>query len=225
MNTNTKPGAAFILVDWLLHRLVNEQRLTTEEAEAFRREISHAFGLDAPFTHKELKEARETTAEHQEDPVLPPLSPAEVERTKHKGVLTKENKMMIASLRRRGYGYKRIANELCLNTNTIKSFCRRHPLEPLALTEEYKTDDGTTRFCKNCGAVVKQLPGRKEKKFCSDTCRNKWWGKHQEQVNRKSMYSYECPTCGKPFMAYGNRNRKYCSHECYITARFGEQNK
>ena len=44
MNTNTKPGAAFILVDWLLHRLVNEQRLTTEEAEAFRREISHAFG-------------------------------------------------------------------------------------------------------------------------------------------------------------------------------------
>lgn len=222
MNTNTKPGAAFILVDWLLHRLVNEQKLTVEEAEAFRRETSLAFRLDVPLAREEPKGTAVTTAERQESPASSLSSPAEVERPKYKGVLTKENKMMIDSLRRCGYGYKRIANELCLNANTVKSFCRRHPLESLAPTEEYKTDDGTARFCKNCGAVVKQLPGRKEKEFCSDTCRNKWWGKHQAQVNRKSMYSYECPTCGKPFVAYGNRNRKYCSHECYITARFGE---
>ena len=30
-----------------------------------------------------------------------------------------------------------------------------------------------------------------------------------------------CPACGKTFSAYGKRNRKYCSHECYIIDRFG----
>ena len=30
-----------------------------------------------------------------------------------------------------------------------------------------------------------------------------------------------CPSCGSTFYAYGNRNRKYCSHECYVEARFG----
>ncbi|RXM53885.1 RNA polymerase subunit sigma-70, partial [Clostridium tetani] len=26
--------------------------------------------------------------------------------------------------------------------------------------------------------------------------------------------------CGKEFSAYGNKNRKYCSHNCYIRDRF-----
>lgn len=30
-----------------------------------------------------------------------------------------------------------------------------------------------------------------------------------------------CPVCKKPFTVYGNANRKYCSHECYIEDRFG----
>jgi len=66
-----------------------------------------------------------------------------------------------------------------------------------------------------------QTEGRKEKKFCSDRCRNKWWNSHLSEVKRKAMYEYTCPNCKKTFMAYGNRNRKYCSHECYINDRFG----
>ena len=42
-----------------------------------------------------------------------------------------------------------------------------------------------------------------------------------EYEKRKAMYEYTCPTCGSTFYAYGNRSRKYCSHECYIAARFG----
>lgn len=26
--------------------------------------------------------------------------------------------------------------------------------------------------------------------------------------------------CGKAFVAYGNKDRKYCSHDCYIRDRF-----
>jgi len=31
-----------------------------------------------------------------------------------------------------------------------------------------------------------------------------------------------CARCGKEFTSYGNKNRKYCSHDCYIKARFWE---
>ena len=32
--------------------------------------------------------------------------------------------------------------------------------------------------------------------------------------------STRCARCGKPFTAYGNAGRKYCSHSCYIADRF-----
>ena len=33
-------------------------------------------------------------------------------------------------------------------------------------------------------------------------------------------YIITCKQCGKKFTSYGNRNRKYCSHKCYIYHRF-----
>jgi len=127
-------------------------------------------------------------------------------------------KTRISELRTEGYSCKRIAQELGLSENTVKSFCRRN-----------KTMDGTVEkpkataehVCLQCGVPVMQTEGRKEKKFCSDRCRNKWWNSHLSEVKRKAMYEYTCPNCKKTFMAYGNRNRKYCSHECYINDRFG----
>lgn len=76
-------------------------------------------------------------------------------------------------------------------------------------------------YCECCGKEVMQKPGRKLKRFCSDKCRNAWWNQHQDQVNKKANYEYVCPCCKKTFIAYGNANRKYCSHECYIEDRFG----
>lgn len=35
--------------------------------------------------------------------------------------------------------------------------------------------DGEVHHCLCCGKEVVQPGGRKEKKFCSDKCRNKWW--------------------------------------------------
>lgn len=37
---------------------------------------------------------------------------------------------------------------------------------------------------------------------------------------RKAFYPLICAECGKEFLSYGNRKRKYCSHACYIKARF-----
>ena len=131
--------------------------------------------------------------------------------------LTNEMKLLIDSMRRKGMCYKKVADTLHLNVNTVKSYCRRHPVIP---PEGDEDKWAPFLYCKNCGAKVTQASGRKIKKFCSDACRQKWWNTHLPEVNRKSICEYECPVCGKKFAAYGTRSRKYCSHECYIKARF-----
>lgn len=125
--------------------------------------------------------------------------------------MTDEQRKQIIALRREGVGYGRIATELNLSINTIKSFCRRNSL--VAQTAE--------GVCETCGKPIHQNPKRKRKRFCSDACRNKWWNAHLNLIKRKAVYTFTCPTCGKEFTTYGNRHRKFCSHACYIAHRFG----
>ena len=130
-------------------------------------------------------------------------------KAKFSGVIGQ--KQQIIALRRDGARYGRIAAQLQLSINTVKSFCRRHSLAA-------RTDGAV---CKQCGKPIAQNPGRKRKRFCCDACRNKWWNAHLELVKRKAVYTYICLACGKGFMVYGNSHRKLCSHACYITYRFG----
>ena len=46
-----------------------------------------------------------------------------------------------------------------------------------------------------------------------------WWNTHPADVNKQAFYSITCQHCGKDFLSYGNKNRKYCSRECYSNAR------
>lgn len=139
--------------------------------------------------------------------------------------MTKMQKETITRLRLSGYGYNRISKYTGINESTVKSFCRRHSLKKENLGSHLAMEETTIklpiRYCKNCGQEVIQHPGRKEKKFCCNHCRNTWWNAHLEDVKRIAVYDFICPICGKSFSAYGNRNRKYCSHPCYIKARFG----
>lgn len=134
--------------------------------------------------------------------------------------MTDAQKNQIENLRATGLGYKKIAEQMALSENTIKTYCRRHGLGG-KVAMQGEVDSSDNHLCLCCGVPVKQNPGRKEKKFCSDKCRNKWWNARLDKVNRKAVYEYECPYCKKPFTAYGNAHRKYCSHECYIADRFG----
>ena len=128
-------------------------------------------------------------------------------------------RQQIKELRGKGYGYGRIAQVLSLSENTIKTYCRRHGLGGVVANPSPISTEG--HFCLCCGVPVQQTAGRKEKKFCSDRCRNKWWNKNLDKVERRANYEFTCPYCKKTFMAYGNKNRKYCSHACYIEDRFG----
>ena len=137
--------------------------------------------------------------------------------------MTPEEKKRLSVLRKAGRSYTEIADEMGIPKNTVKTYCRRTGLTqtaesaPAVQVPEQKADS----ICPYCGKPVLQSPGRKKKKFCSDTCRNRWWNTHMDMVNRKAIYQYACQTCGATFTAYGNRHRKYCCHECYIVDRFG----
>ena len=126
--------------------------------------------------------------------------------------MTNQEIVLVNKLRDEGYGYKKIATETGLSLNTIKSFLKRNDE-----TNQIKK----IGFCENCHKEMKQLDGKKIKRFCSDACRMAWWKKHPEAVNRKANYVFTCPTCKKKFISYGNKTRKYCSRECYIFDRYG----
>lgn len=135
--------------------------------------------------------------------------------------MTALEKERISQLQQQGYGYKRIATELGLAVNGVKSYCRRHPV---TIDTKAECKPG---ICQQCGNAINQLPGRKIKRFCSDRCRNKWWNEHQSLVKKKAYYSLVCRFCGRPFQSYGNQKRIYCSRECFAEARRkgGEKNE
>lgn len=142
--------------------------------------------------------------------------------------MTNEQKTVVESLRSQGLGYKRIAAQTGISVNTVKSYLRKYALAAVEQNApatdsapELETAADNQFLCRYCGKPVIQNPGRKEKKFCSDSCRTLWWNSHLDQVKRKAIYHFTCPTCGRDFTAYGNAHRKYCCHSCYIEDRFG----
>ncbi|WP_298030988.1 RNA polymerase subunit sigma-70 [uncultured Dysosmobacter sp.] len=135
--------------------------------------------------------------------------------------MTDTQKDRIRQMKADGVGYIKIARELGLSENTVKSFCRREGLNGKALDGMSPAPGTDIGICPCCGTKVVQNPGRKMKKFCSDKCRNKWWNSHQDRVKRRAHYEFVCAYCKKPFTAYGNAGRKYCSHACYVADRFG----
>ena len=129
--------------------------------------------------------------------------------------MTGAEKEKIRFFRMEGLGYGAIAARLGRSENTVKSFCRRNHLTGVAAKE-------AVTACRHCGQSLAELPGRKGRKFCSEACRRAWWKTHPELVDRKAFYLMTCAHCGEEFKSYGNQKRKYCSHACYIAARFGE---
>jgi endogenous inhibitor of DNA gyrase (YacG/DUF329 family) len=136
--------------------------------------------------------------------------------------MTNLQKEQIVQLRTIGESYARIADALSISINTVQSYCRRNNLGGNVTVSAEKTA-ATKSFCKNCGKELDRLPGQKARRFCSDKCRLEWWNSHPEAVSRKAVYHFVCPTCGAEFTAYGNARRKYCSHSCYIKARFATE--
>lgn len=131
--------------------------------------------------------------------------------------MTNEQKRRIAEFRSTGISYAKTGEAIGISGNIVKTYCRRNHI---TVTQKSSASDPIPAFCRECGAPLAQIEKRKPRIFCSKACREKRWHAHPEQLNRKAVYDFRCAGSGKPFSSYGNRHRKYCSRECYITGWF-----
>lgn len=138
--------------------------------------------------------------------------------------MTKAQADQIRELRLKGTGYRSIGTVVGLSRDIVRNYCRSHGLDGYAsaLTRNIKEMMEAGEVCNFCGGRMAQPKTGRPKKFCCDRCRREWWKAHPEAANRsmEARYELECPNCHKTFISYGNRNRKYCSHDCYIKYRF-----
>lgn len=118
-------------------------------------------------------------------------------------------KSTIFSMRQQGLTCVEIADMLGISPNTVKSICRR---------SKVKATPQSTAVCRNCGKPLVQTPRAKPKTFCSNQCRYAWWNR----VRSKRAYRLICRQCGKEFISFGNKNKKFCGRECYLLSKYGE---
>lgn len=121
--------------------------------------------------------------------------------------MTDNQKIVIDQMRRDGCGYVKIAQAIDVSENTVKSYCRRQ--KNTAVREK-------TIACDECGKSIDNSK-RRNRRFCSDTCRMKWWNQHPKT---QLPYTAYCACCGKEIRMRRKNERKYCSHRCYIAFRY-----
>lgn len=138
--------------------------------------------------------------------------------------MTADEKEKIRELRLKGMGYKGIAALLGLSRDIVRGFCKRNGLEGDSCVAALNVEEKIKQklLCACCEKPIKQKDQGRIRRFCCEECRRKWWSKHQSERNRSdaATYKYNCPYCEKEFSIYGNKKRKYCSHDCYIKSRF-----
>ena len=132
----------------------------------------------------------------------------------------------IRSFRMRGTGYKAIATATGLSRDVVRNYCKKHgligagPVLTINMTELIKRG----LACRNCGAPLVRAHTGRPPRYCSAKCKTAWWGAHSRELRETSPANYmiTCAGCGREFTSYGNRNRKYCSHDCYVAHRFSD---
>ena len=136
--------------------------------------------------------------------------------------MTDTQKEKIHKMRKLGMSYSKIASVLDISENTIKSYCRRNKL---GVKKSIRITEGKEICitCKYCGKALIQKTKGQPKKFCTENCRRLWWKENESAYDKRAYYTIVCAKCGKKFQSYGNKNRKFCSHACYIDHRFKEE--
>ena len=136
--------------------------------------------------------------------------------------MTDAQAAQIKELRLKGMGYRAIADALGLSRDIVRNHCKAKGMGGYvaATVKNLQERAEHSGICICCGKEIAQQGNGRPRKFCSEKCRRQWWKTHPEEGNRKAMYTQVCARCGKEFTAYGNNHRKYCSHDCYIKARF-----
>ena len=136
-----------------------------------------------------------------------------------------ETAIEITLLRAERKSYGDIAERLGLSVNTVKSYCLRHDLGDNRIMGPIPSRNTRLKpkrephpligYCVECGTVFKQCKNG-SRKFCSKLCAGRWHRKHGD-----GKFKQICPICGKEYPVFDlQKPRKYCSQDCYRTARY-----
>ena len=109
-----------------------------------------------------------------------------------------------------GLSFMEVADKCGLDEEAVRVHCRRSGLA--VVTPAVQT------ACRHCGIIFTVPDSRR--KFCSDSCRNRWWSAHANLRQPPDDYRHKCARCGAIFYAPPGKQRKYCGHPCYIAGRF-----
>lgn len=120
-------------------------------------------------------------------------------------LMTKQQKEIVKQLRSEGKGYGKISEIVKLSKSTISSYC--------------KTLEKEASFCLTCSAKLKQTGGHRQKKYCSDSCRSKYWKLHKSEIKRNPNHIVKCSFCHKEFLTFKSLKRKYCSWDCFLKSK------
>ena len=138
--------------------------------------------------------------------------------------MTDAQAKQINEMRMRGMGYKAIGMAIGLSRDIVRNYCKRHNLAGYAtvVSKNIKLMVDGKEVCHFCGNPITQPKTGRPRRFCCEKCRREWWKAHPEAVQKseKASYTLVCEQCGKSFISYGNKNRKYCGRECYFRHRF-----
>jgi len=125
--------------------------------------------------------------------------------------MSAEQKYHAIRLRNVGHSYTKIGELLGLPAETVKSYCRR------TVTSAPAPEN---TICLNCGKPLFRMPKQKPRRFCSAYCRSVYLNHHADRRTTPANHIRPCPQCGELYKVYSTTPRKYCSHECYVRARF-----
>ena len=117
-----------------------------------------------------------------------------------------QQKEAIRQMRFAQMDYSKIAAQLGLSTNTVKSYCFRNGLNAAALAQHPP--------CKCCGKPMPEETKTRPRIFCSVKCKTTWWNQHRFERRSGRVTQYTCMVCGKTFFDYVSSKRRYCSREC-----------
>lgn len=141
-------------------------------------------------------------------------------------MLNKADIETINRMRLDGFGYKAIAKAINSTRDRVRGYCNNHGLDGFGgvVADNVALMKDQNLICAYCNKTIKQKERGRNRKFCSEECRRKWWSVNQNKRNKNdaAIYKFTCLNCGKEFTSYGNKKRKYCSHDCYIKSRFGD---
>ena len=118
--------------------------------------------------------------------------------------MTNAQKAEALRLRREGRIYKEIGEQTGATTASVKQFFYRN--------QKYRQ----LLRCEQCHQTMVRNESRQQR-FCSYSCRMRWWSHHPETYSNSESHLYCCKTCGKKF--YSRPTASFCSCPCYYESK------